>query len=490
MKVANNNRNRYSPYKTGDDINNCFSYTEILQNIRALHGNVENDQKSNILSIVSYDNMKYLLRNIGFKFSNKQYNNAKIKRLNGNITLEKYKRHSPKSRRKLNEEEKRSISECLNYHSRVPSDKDNGVRYLENSKKYIYNKYISDENNRKISYSTFLRYCPKLYKIGRKRTDVCGICELGKNLNKVSVNRLNEEERNEHNRDKDILEKHLKTVENQKYQFNSIKNSLDEETCILVLDFKENFKLSNGGNEISCDYYNKRQVSCLGAALIFKDGEDIKTEYIAYFSDILSHDSLFAGDVLDRFMDELNCRYKYIHIFTDCGPHFRSKEFIYRVKKVSIERNKGVSLNYFAEYHGKSIVDGFFGRLSKLFKRIDYQYSIKDVEEFKEVFEEEAQENNWENVYFRVYQRKSRGKTINKIGLKNIKLYLSYYFLNGMGHYGYITNGDGSYFKLDADDTTGIDERTTKLMPNRTDNLRIKRYFSERIKNVYNHRIT
>ena len=77
MKVANNNRNRYSPYKTGDDINNCFNYTEILQNIKALHGNVENDQKSNILSIVSYDNMKYLLRNIGFKFSSKQYNNEK-----------------------------------------------------------------------------------------------------------------------------------------------------------------------------------------------------------------------------------------------------------------------------------------------------------------------------------------------------------------------------------------------------------------------------
>ena len=61
MKVANNNRNRYSPYKTGDDINNCFSYTEILQNIRALHGNVENDQKSNILSIVSYDTVNLLI---------------------------------------------------------------------------------------------------------------------------------------------------------------------------------------------------------------------------------------------------------------------------------------------------------------------------------------------------------------------------------------------------------------------------------------------
>ena len=132
-------------------------------------------------------------------------------------------------------------------------------------------------------------------------------------------------------------------------------------------------------------------------------------------------------------MDELNSSYKYIHIFTDCGPHFRSREFICRVKKVSIERNKGISLNYFAEYHGKSIVDGFFGRLTKIFKKIDYQYSIKDVNEFKEVFEKEVQGNEWKNLFFRVYQRKSRGKMINKVGLTNIKLYLSYYFINGMG---------------------------------------------------------
>ena len=56
--------------------------------------------------------------------------------------------------------------------------------------------------------------------------------------------------------------------------------------------------MSHGGNEISYDFYNKRQVSCMGAALIFNNNNQLKVEYVSYFSNILSHDSLFSGDVL------------------------------------------------------------------------------------------------------------------------------------------------------------------------------------------------
>ena len=169
-----------------------------------------------------------------------------------------------------------------------------------------------------------------------------------------------------------------------------MRKGLDEYTCIIVLDFKENFRLSYGGNEITCDYYNKRQISCLGVAVIFKDGNEEKIEYVCYLSEILSHDSLFSADVLDQFLDELNSKYKYIHIYTDCGPHFRSKEFIYRVRKASTERNKGISLHYFGEYHGKCIVDGHFGRISQLFReRVDIR-RINSLNELRYVFEEEA----------------------------------------------------------------------------------------------------
>ena len=163
-----------------------------------------------------------------------------------------------------------------------------------------------------------------------------------------------------------------------------MKKNLDIYPYLVVLYYKENFRLSYGENEVSFDYCNKRQVSCLGVSLIYYDGNSIKTEYVAYLSDILNHDSLFSGDVLEMFFSELDQRFKFIDIFTDCGPHFRSKEFLYKIKNLSIKRNIPISLNFFGEYDGKTIVDGFFGRLSKIFKIMDYKYKINDVNELKE----------------------------------------------------------------------------------------------------------
>ena len=200
---------------------------------------------------------------------------------------------------------------------------------------------------------------------------MCGICVLGKRFNNVNINRLSKEGKKKLDRNKKIYQNHIKIVENQKYMYNRIKNNLNEYDCILILDFKENFKLNYDKIEIGFDHFNKRQVSCLGVSCIFKDGNNLTTHYMTFFSDILNHDSLFASDCLEKVFNELNPNFTNIHIFTDCGPHFRSKEFIYRVKKLHWERNKLISLNYFAEYHGKSIVDGLFGRMSKLFRNMD-----------------------------------------------------------------------------------------------------------------------
>ena len=248
--------------------------------------------------------------------------------------------------------------------------------------------------------------------------------------------------------------------------------------------------MSYGGNELSYDYYNKRQISCLGVALLYMDNKELKTEYISYFSNILSKDSLFSSDVLDLFINELNEKYKKVHIFTDCGPHFRSKEFLYRVKKLSIEKNLDISLNFFAEYHGKSIVDGHFGRLSQIFEKIDYAYSIVTIEQLKEAFENEAKINNWDNLYFRIYHRETREKLVNKIGIKNIKLYLSYLFINGGCYYNFLTNFDDIYIYLDSNDTQEVDKRSTNLTPGRADDFRVKRYFNDRIHKLFCARIT
>ena len=159
------------------------------------------------------------------------------------------------------------------------------------------------------------------------------------------------------------------------------------------------------------------------------------------------------------------------------------------MKDLSKRTNKVISLNFFAEYHGKSVVDGHFGRLSKLFKRIDIKYEINSVEEFRDIFELEANENNWKHASFKVYRRNNRSIKINKIDMKNIKLYLSYSFIYGNGYYYYMTHY-GHYFEMDAEEIEEVDIRETKFTPNRDDNQRIRKYFNKKTENILNKRIS
>ena len=54
------------------------------------------------------------------------------------------------------------------------------------------------------------------------------------------------------------------------------------------------------------------------------------------FSEILSHDSLFSFEALDRIFGHLKgLEYEFVNVFTDCGPHFTPKEFIYNAKSIA-----------------------------------------------------------------------------------------------------------------------------------------------------------
>ena len=73
--------------------------------------------------------------------------------------------------------------------------------------------------------------------------------------------------------------------------------------------------------------------------------------------------------------------------------------------------------------------------------------------------------------------------------MKNIKLYLSYSFIYGIGYYYYMTHY-GHYFEMDAKEIEEVDIRETKFTPNRDDNQRIRKYFNKKTENILNKRIS
>ena len=129
MKINKVFNNRYNPYLKFKS-SNLFMYKEILQNIRKFYDNIKSDKKGNILSIVAYNNIKDLLKESGFKFTNNQFNNAISKRLNNEFNFDSYKRRVPLSKKKLNEHEIEIIINYLNHYSRESSSKDTSLKYL------------------------------------------------------------------------------------------------------------------------------------------------------------------------------------------------------------------------------------------------------------------------------------------------------------------------------------------------------------------------
>ena len=129
MKANTFRNNIYSTYYVMK-YNNYFLYTEILSNIKRDYMNVKSDQKNSILSLVAYNNIKSLLKNIGYKFTNSQFNKAIEKRISQNFNLLGYLRNVPKSKKKLNELEIKKIKDYLDYYSREYSSKDINVKYL------------------------------------------------------------------------------------------------------------------------------------------------------------------------------------------------------------------------------------------------------------------------------------------------------------------------------------------------------------------------
>ena len=86
---------------------------------------------------------------------------------------------------------------------------------------------------------------------------------------------------------------------------------------------------------------------------------------------------------------------KNLKVWSDNGNHFISYEFLYYLFKEVPKIIKGsVKFNRFVECHGKSIVDGHFGVLSKLFKQKEKELYINDINELKRCFEEE-EERKW-----------------------------------------------------------------------------------------------
>ena len=153
--------------------------------------------------------------------------------------------------------------------------------------------------------------------------------------------------------------------------FSYQKNNLAEGACLIIINYKQNIKIGGLRIESSRGFYRKTDITVFGFCLYYKLGGLTYRKDIDYFSEVLSHDSFFTKQAIKELLRfDL---FKYINsliFWSDCRNCFRSQEMMYFIYKEFPNELKFplASINFFAEYHGKSEVYGHFGGIDQVAK--------------------------------------------------------------------------------------------------------------------------
>ena len=254
MKNTNNGKRIRKEY-------NNKHLEDMHKRIMYMHGDATQTAKSKVLSLVNTYSKKEL-KEIGYKFSNKQYKR--------NVTLDSdnYKNVRTSNKKiKQNIEENDLVEKEFKDHSNGSSKMDvNGkeIRFIYKPKNQIYKVFKEKNTNIKMSLSKFYYLCQKNYKEGAKKTDICSICTKGKSSKKAILISLATRKRNSIEEQKEICLQHQVVVEKQKESFRRDIKQLDRSTCRTTMDFNQNIKIGGTPVETSNMFYRKKDIYVLG----------------------------------------------------------------------------------------------------------------------------------------------------------------------------------------------------------------------------------
>ena len=122
-----------------------------------------------------------------------------------------------------------------------------------------------------------------------------------------------------------MLEYHIKQATHQRTSVNKMVDELKEGEAVVIMDFKENWRLPISNREASRDYYDHQQISHFCVFVFKRDGDFIPMDCYNFFSHILSHNFLFVQECLSQLsvlgtFDDVSS----ISFVSDTGPHFRN----------------------------------------------------------------------------------------------------------------------------------------------------------------------
>ena len=194
------------------------------------------------------------------------------------------------------------------------------------------------------------------------------------------------------------LGQQLSVLNAASHHFHSMKRQHDHREKMLAnpaagdldiqLDFKENVTVPLGP-EHAQDWFwatARRSITTLGFCVTHLSAERrVVTHYFHDLTYILDHSQLFAALALKDLLRRLGlpgAPFQRLHVWADCGTHFRGYLFLWELRSVCLEFGLAVAvLHLYAEHHGKGRCDGQFGLQRRWTDEWAEKHVIKNLED-------------------------------------------------------------------------------------------------------------
>ena len=188
------------------------------------------------------------------------------------------------------------------------------------------------------------------------------------------------------------LTSHHFIARTQSSYFKKSKEELDEETCVLVSDFSENFSFVVQ-DCVQGYYWMNEQATVLPFLAYMKNSDGVVTPTsMCIISDHLQHDSLAVHAFLYPIIEHIkriNTRIKKIKYFTDgSAAQYKNKKNFANICSHVDDFGLQAEWHFYASCHGKSACDGIGGTLKRHARLYSLQKtSTGHISTPKELFE-------------------------------------------------------------------------------------------------------
>lgn len=248
---------------------------------------------------------------------------------------------------------------------------------------------------------------------------------------------------------------------------------MKDHEAIIVLDFKENLKLGSGPVEVGKDFFERTQVSCLGCAVhIGHTDKTFSTHYFDVLSYSLSHDGLYVREAMNLVIPLVQQlaggTLSDLALWMDCGPHFRCFEVLHDllIDVPECFAIPTVRINYFAEHHGKSLVDGHFGHVSRAVKQYTMSKRLVDIDDLCSAISEYFVSKDVQPLVLSVPERSTITRLTLKEGKATVKITQTYCFVAKEKKVFCSVLSAGTPLRLcQTDKNMKVDSRSTKKPP-------------------------